>query len=236
MVPDGKRIAFQPPTDRGHGRRRLCPTCALRRHTHAGRDPAWSPDGRWIAFVRRQRGDVEREIWILRPDGSGARRLTSLHGSSINPAWSPNSARIVFASTSSVRSTTCTSSLSPTSAFAASRAGGPTRSSLPGRPTARASRSRRTGRSRPWISRGRRATLTSHSNNDSSPDWNPLRALAGRLAAQGSGIPRSGGASSPRPSTSVGARSRRRRRTSSARRTRSRPSFTARSSRCRPEG
>ena len=60
--------------------------------------PAWSPNGRWIAFVRRQRGDVEREIWVMRPDGSGARRLTSLHGSSINPAWSPDGRRIVFAS------------------------------------------------------------------------------------------------------------------------------------------
>ena len=52
----------------------------------------------------------------------------------------------------------------------------------------------------------------------------------------GSGIPRSGGRSSPRPSTSSGACSSSSRRTSSARRTRSRPSFTASSSRWRPDG
>ena len=32
-------------------------------------DPAWSPDGKWIALVRKQPGSVEREIWIMRPDG-----------------------------------------------------------------------------------------------------------------------------------------------------------------------
>ena len=58
----------------------------------------------------------------------------------------------------------------------------------------------------------------------------------GEALPHGSGIPRSAGRSSPRPSTSSGARSSSRRRTSSARRTRSRPSFTARSSRWSPDG
>ena len=33
--------------------------------------PAWSPDGRWIAFARSD----DPGIWIVRPDGSGLRRL-----------------------------------------------------------------------------------------------------------------------------------------------------------------
>ena len=72
--------------------------CDLRRQLGSDADPAWSPDGRWIAYVRRLPGDTIREIWIMRPDGSGAHRLTSLHGTSINPAWSPDGRRIVFAS------------------------------------------------------------------------------------------------------------------------------------------
>ena len=34
----------------------------------------------------------------MRPDGSDPQRVTSLRGSSINPAWSPDGRRIVFAS------------------------------------------------------------------------------------------------------------------------------------------
>ena len=40
--------------------------------------------------TRRLSGTQEREIWIMRPDGSDPGRLTSLRGSSINPAWSPD--------------------------------------------------------------------------------------------------------------------------------------------------
>ena len=32
-------------------------------------EPAWSPDGRWIAFSRRNR------LWLMRADGRGARAL-----------------------------------------------------------------------------------------------------------------------------------------------------------------
>jgi Tol biopolymer transport system component len=35
-------------------------------------DPAWSPDSRWVAYAS---GD----IWIMRPDGSGAWNVTNLH-------------------------------------------------------------------------------------------------------------------------------------------------------------
>jgi Tol biopolymer transport system component len=45
--------------------------------------PAWSPDGRWIAFARC-RGD-RCWVWTMRPDGSGARRLARGGW----PAWRP---------------------------------------------------------------------------------------------------------------------------------------------------
>jgi TolB protein len=37
--------------------------------------PEWSPDGEWIAFTD---GEGEAELWIVRPDGTGLRQLTSV--------------------------------------------------------------------------------------------------------------------------------------------------------------
>ena len=47
--------------------------------------PAWSPDGSQIAFEAVG-------VWVMNPDGSGARALTG--GST--PAWSPDGSRLVF--------------------------------------------------------------------------------------------------------------------------------------------
>ena len=52
-----------------------------------GSNPAWSPDGSLIAY---EFGD---DIWVVHPDGSGARVLTR-HGNT--PVWSPDSRRFAF--------------------------------------------------------------------------------------------------------------------------------------------
>lgn len=60
-----------------------------------GSGPAWSPDGRWIAYTR----DYE-EIWRVRPNGTGARRVARWPGRSVSqPAWSPHGNRIAYAVT-----------------------------------------------------------------------------------------------------------------------------------------
>ena len=48
-------------------------------------NPSWSPDGRFIAYV--QHGEHGRAIWIARPDGSGARRLSDDLAENYDPTW-----------------------------------------------------------------------------------------------------------------------------------------------------
>ncbi len=54
-------------------------------------DPAWSPDGGWIAFHSRGRGG----IWVVPATGGAPRQVA---GVGSEPAWSPDSSRIVFSS------------------------------------------------------------------------------------------------------------------------------------------
>src|SRR5688500_13631807 len=63
-----------------------------------GGDPAWSPDGRRIAFAlsgddAQCTGCMDGGIAVMKPDGTDFERLTASGGM---PAWSPNGNRIVF--------------------------------------------------------------------------------------------------------------------------------------------
>ena len=52
--------------------------------------PAFSPNGRWIAF------DAGGRIAVVRTNGTGRRLLPAAGRDAANPTWSPNGKRIVF--------------------------------------------------------------------------------------------------------------------------------------------
>jgi TolB protein len=58
------------------------------------RDPAWSPDGRHIAFASERDGNFE--IYIMNADGSNQTRLTTSPEKDLDPAWSPDGKKIAF--------------------------------------------------------------------------------------------------------------------------------------------
>jgi TolB protein len=57
-------------------------------------DPAWSPDGRRIAFASRRGGTLD--IYVMNADGTATRRLTSTKEHDGHPTWSPDGKRIAF--------------------------------------------------------------------------------------------------------------------------------------------
>jgi TolB protein len=59
-------------------------------------NPAWSPDGRLIAYDYRRPGFNSREIWVVGLDGSRPRLVTRLPAVSTLPSWSPDGRRIAF--------------------------------------------------------------------------------------------------------------------------------------------
>jgi TolB protein len=75
----------------GTGRRQLTHVAAA----HAAGAPDWSSDGAKIVYESNQSGDYR--IWVMNADGSGKTRLTSDPGfADLEPAWSPDGARILF--------------------------------------------------------------------------------------------------------------------------------------------
>jgi Tol biopolymer transport system component len=56
--------------------------------------PAWSPDGRRIAFQSTRDGNWE--IYVMNADGSDVRRLTDNDRKDGEPSWSPDGRRLVY--------------------------------------------------------------------------------------------------------------------------------------------
>ena len=60
--------------------------------------PAWSPDGKRVAFVS-VRHDPDGEIYVMNADGSGVQRVTVSEGVDGAPTWAKDGKRIAFVST-----------------------------------------------------------------------------------------------------------------------------------------
>ena len=96
--PDGKRIAFSSNLS-GEAKMYIVDVDGSRvvdlSSVGEGGKVAWSPDGRSILFQsHRDHPDNYTDIYVMRPDGSGVKRLTSANGETA--AWSPDGRFIVF--------------------------------------------------------------------------------------------------------------------------------------------
>lgn len=58
-------------------------------------DPAWSPDGRRIAFASGRSGSAD--VYVMNVDGTATERLTSTKQNDTHPTWSADGRRIAFA-------------------------------------------------------------------------------------------------------------------------------------------
>jgi tricorn protease len=96
LSPSGKRAAisthgelFTIATDRGDVRR-LTTTPDVRE-----KDPQWSPDGKWIAFVSDKSG--REEVWLCDERGEHLKKLTDSDSLKSQLTWSPDSKLLLFA-------------------------------------------------------------------------------------------------------------------------------------------
>ena len=99
IAPDGSRVVFSIPANNGQ---------QIQSVNNQGQDPhlltrsgfnswpAFSPDGKRIAFGSSRAGDYD--IYVMEADGNNSRRLTRSPGLDMRPAWSPDGRRLAFTS------------------------------------------------------------------------------------------------------------------------------------------
>jgi Tol biopolymer transport system component len=96
--PDGTRIVYRKD---GHLVILNVATDTLTRLTEPGPQhdnfPQWSPKGDWIAFTSDRAGAEDFRLYLVRPDGTGMRQLTTTPGDG-HCVWSPDGEWVIFSS------------------------------------------------------------------------------------------------------------------------------------------
>ncbi|MBC8229074.1 S9 family peptidase [bacterium] len=113
--PDGKQIAFvsapSPKADHSMFNATIqiidVETKAIRKLTSydgGESSPRWSPDGRWVAFLRNSEGYGQKDLHIISAEGGASTNLTSdLDRNTDSPIWSPDGEVIYFRAMNRVR-------------------------------------------------------------------------------------------------------------------------------------
>jgi dipeptidyl aminopeptidase/acylaminoacyl peptidase len=107
LHPDGRRVAYvltelDVEEDRYVRTIHLAREGTSRRFTHGPSDttPRWSPDGRWLALLRKGTAEGERsQLHVMPADGGEAQRRTDLPLGVSDLAWSPDSTQLVVVGT-----------------------------------------------------------------------------------------------------------------------------------------
>src|SRR5215217_1928328 len=122
--PDSKRITYQRGSDPsgeiyndinvmnsdGSSQTRLIKATDTKNFEVGFESPAWSPDGEKIAFMRTTRVDFVNSppssavpatgpsgLYLMKPDGTGLRKLSKEMAYAQSPLWSPDGKKIAFA-------------------------------------------------------------------------------------------------------------------------------------------
>jgi Tol biopolymer transport system component len=96
--PDGKQVVYRTFGASGQGLRivNVADKVIKTLTTEYDNFPLWSPRGDLILFTRKHEDDYE--IFTIRPDGTGLKRLTYSQGNEGHCGWSPDGEWIVFTS------------------------------------------------------------------------------------------------------------------------------------------